>query len=54
MRGPPLFESIYRNVGLFHGDRFYGAYIDARAAIAARIGIDHGQTVFHRNGIQRT
>jgi hypothetical protein len=38
---------------LLHGDRFHRAYVHARAAIAAGIGIDYGQTVFHRNGVQR-
>jgi hypothetical protein len=40
-------------MALFETDRFDRADVDARAAIAAGVGIDDRQTVFHRNRIQR-
>jgi hypothetical protein len=33
-------------------DRFDGAHVDARAAIAARIGVDDGPAILHGNRVQ--
>jgi hypothetical protein len=52
---PQTTLEITRNsaAGLVHRNGFGRADIDARAAIAARIGIDDGQSVLHLDRIQR-
>jgi hypothetical protein len=49
--GDPVDQS--RASRLVEADSFDRAHVDARAAIAARIGINDGQAILHRNRLQR-
>jgi hypothetical protein len=53
-RSPTTFSAPFaREIPLLQADRLDRAGVGACAAIAAGIGVNHGQTILHRNRFQR-
>jgi hypothetical protein len=53
-RTRPIFNSRSSETWLVATDRFVGARVDARAAIATGLRVNFRVALFHRDGVQRT